>query len=70
VEPGNPEISITRQCELLGLGRSAIYYQARPESIEDLEIMRLLDEQYTERPTYGYRRMTNYLQGLGWVINR
>jgi putative transposase len=69
VEPGHPEISITRQCELLGLGRSVIYYQARPESIEDIEVMRLLDEQYTETPFYGYRRMTNYLQRLGWVVN-
>ena len=66
---GNPEISITRQCELLGLGRSTIYYHARPENREDLEVMRLLDEQYTETPFYRYRRMTVYLQGLGWAVN-
>lgn len=54
---------------MLGLGRSTIYYQARPENGEDLEVMRLLDEQNTETPFYGYRRMTIYLQGLGWGVN-
>jgi hypothetical protein len=46
-----------RQCELLGLNRSSLYYRERPARVEDAEIMRRLDAQYTETPFYGYRRM-------------
>ena len=63
------QISIVRQCELLGLNRSVIYYAPRAESIEDALLMRLLDEQYTRTPFYGYRRMTVYLQKLGYRVN-
>lgn len=69
IEPGNGRISVARQCELLGLNRSTLYYQERPVGGEDLEVMRRLDEQYTETPFYGYRRMTVYLRGLGFGVN-
>ncbi len=58
-----------RQCQLLGLNRTGLYYRGRPESVEDGELMRLLDEQYTITPFYGYRRMTVYLQNLGFRVN-
>lgn len=66
VEPGNEKISVLRQCELLGLNRTGLYYRPRSESVEDGELMRLIDEQYTSTPFYGYRRMTVYLQKLGY----
>ena len=69
VEPENERISIKRQCELVGLNRSTLYYRERPESEEDARLMRLLDEQYTLTPFYGYRRMTVYLQQLGFLVN-
>lgn len=69
VEPDNEKISVLRQCELLGLNRTSLYYRERPESVEDGELMRLLDEQYTSTPFYGYRRMAVYLQNLGFRIN-
>lgn len=69
VEPEKERISIKRQCELLGLNRSTLYYRERPESEEDALLMRLLDEQYTATPFYGYRRMTVYLQQLGFRVN-
>ena len=69
VEPETEKISVLRQCELLGLNRSTIYYRERPESTEDVKLMRLIDEQYTETPFYGYRRMTVYLQNLGYKVN-
>jgi putative transposase len=69
VEPENERISIVRQCELLGLNRSSIYYRGRPESIEDAELMRLIDARYTQTPFYGYRRMAVYLQNLGYLVN-
>lgn len=69
VEPDNRKISIVRQCQLLGINRSTIYYRGRAENVDDAEIMRLLDAQYTETPFYGYRRMTVYLQNLGYQVN-
>ena len=69
MEPDNPRISIVRQCQLLGINRSTIYYRERAESAEDIELMRLLDAQYTETPFYGYRRMTAYLRSLGYAVN-
>ena len=69
IEPENEQISIKRQCELLGINRTSIYYRERLESVEDLELMRLIDTQYTETPFYGYRRMTVYLQNLGYQVN-
>jgi putative transposase len=69
VEAENERISVTRQCELLGLNRTGIYYRGRTQSVEDANLMRLIDEQYTRTPFYGYRRMTVYLQNLGFVVN-
>jgi putative transposase len=69
VEPENEQISIIRQCQLLGINGSTIYYRERPESVEDAELMRLIDAQYTVTPFYGYRRMTVYLQNLGFKVN-
>ena len=40
------EIPVLRQCELLGLPRSTLYYQPRPESSENLELMRAIDQEY------------------------
>lgn len=62
IDTSNPELSIARQCELLGLARSTCYYTPVPESPENLYLMRLLDEKYTETPVYGVRRMTQWLQ--------
>jgi len=60
IEMENPNISISRQCELLALNRSSY----------DLHLMRLIDEQYTKTPFYGSRRMTAYLKRLGYSVNR
>ena len=60
---------MTRQCELLGLPRSSLYYQARGESEYNLLLMQLLDEQYTRRPFYGVLRMTEWLRSQGHQVN-
>jgi putative transposase len=70
VEPDHPQLSIARQCELLGLARSSYYYEPVPESEEDLLLMRLLDEQYTRTPFYGKRKMVVYLSEHGYVVDR
>jgi putative transposase len=66
----HPQLSIGRQCELLGLCRSSFYYEPATETREDLRLMRLLDEQYTAQPVYGSRRMTAWLRRQGHPVNR
>jgi putative transposase len=63
-------LSVRRQCELLGLSRSSLYYEPDGEAAEDLRLMRLIDEQYTARPFYGSRRMTIWLNEQGEGVNR
>jgi putative transposase len=53
---------VQRQCELLGLPRSSYYYQPRPESAENLRLMRRLDQLYMECPFFGSRRMAVMLE--------
>ena len=64
------EISVRRQCELLGVNRAGLYYQSRAESEENHLLMRLLDEQYTRTPFYGSRKMTEWLRAKGYEVNR
>jgi putative transposase len=70
VEPEHPELSIVRQCDLLGLPRSSYYYAPSLAYEEDLLLKRLLDEQYTRTPFYGSRRMTAWLAQQGHAVNR
>jgi putative transposase len=70
IDVGHPDLSVRRQCELLGLNRSSLYYEPVPETLEDLRLMRLIDEQYTACPFYGSRRMTIWLTQQGEVVNR
>jgi putative transposase len=70
VEPGHLEISLRRQCELLGVNRSGLYYQPLGESAENLELMRLIDREYTRRPFYGSRRMMQWLHEQGRRVGR
>ena len=43
ISPKHSELSVRRQCQLLGLAPASYYYQAEPESAENLHYMRLLD---------------------------
>jgi putative transposase len=71
VEVNHPELSVRRQCELLGLNRSTFYYEPAQESPEDLRLMGLIDREYTERPFYGSGRMTAWLNhDKGEGVNR
>jgi len=64
------ELSIRRQCELLGLHRSGLYYTQSVESAENLAIMRRLDEQYLKTPFYGYRKLHVLLLSEGYVVGK
>lgn len=63
-------ISLRRQCELLGVNRSGLYYQPCGENPENLKLMRLIDEEYTERPFYGSRKMMYWLHDQGHPVGR
>ena len=69
IEPADSPFSVRQQCALLGVNRSSLYYQVTGESAENLEVMRLLDEQYTRTPFYGVLRMLAYLKRLGYIVN-
>jgi len=68
VDRSYDKISIRRQCQLLDVNRSSLYYQPQPVSVETLDIMDRIDKQYTETPFYGVQRMTAQLRRDGLVI--
>jgi putative transposase len=63
-------LSLSRQCELLGLSRAALYYRAVKTGAYELELMALIDRQYLQTPFYGSRRMAAWLQAQGHAVNR
>jgi putative transposase len=71
IDPSHPELSVRRQCELLGLNRSTLYYEPAAETAQNLALMRLIDEEYTRHPFYGSRRMAVWLnEDKGYDVNR
>jgi putative transposase len=69
IELHDEQVSIRRQCELVGMNRSSLYYKPRGESDVNLKLMRLIDEQYTRMPYYGSPRMTAWLCRQGYHVN-
>lgn len=69
VDPANGNITVGRQCQLLGLGRSSWYYRPKGESELNLHLMQLLDKQYTRIPFYGSPKMTAWLRRQGFKVN-
>ena len=63
-------LSIVRQCELLGISRSGLYYQPKGITEEDLTLMKLIDRQYLVTPFYGARKMAAWLKSQGQKVNR
>ena len=63
-------LPLTRQCQLLNLSRSSVYYQPTGVSDEDLQLMRRIDEMHLQRPFYGSRRIRDWLQDEGYPVNR
>jgi putative transposase len=69
IEYEHAALSIRRQCELVGLNRSTFYYEPAQESALNLELMRVIDEQYLKTPFYGWPRMLTCLQRQGYAVN-
>ena len=66
----HPALSLSRQCRLLSLGRSSLYYEPKGESAETLALMRRIDELFLKYPFYGARRMALHLRREGVRIGR
>jgi putative transposase len=69
VEPG-ASLSVRRQCELLRVNRSSVYYEKVGPDAEELELMRRIDELHLKHPFYGSRRIARELRGQGLQANR
>ncbi|MFG6569951.1 IS3 family transposase [Sulfitobacter sp. 1A13679] len=70
VKKDHPDLSLRRQCSLLSLARSTLYYQPRGESAENLKFMEIIDQQFLETPWYGSRQMARHMQREGHRCGR
>jgi putative transposase len=72
VDKNHPKITVKRQSELLSINRTSVYRKTAEhhESLENIEIMHVIDKLYTQHPYFGYRRMTAMLRDQGWDVNR
>lgn len=67
---GHPDLSLSRQCALVAISRSSLYYAPKGESAESLTLMRRIDELYLKYPFYGSRQMGRHLRREGWTVGR
>ncbi len=70
VDRQNPALSTLRQCALLDISRSSLYYRRKGTSSEDLAVMKAIDQQFLVTPFYGSRRMTVWLSRQGYSLGR
>ncbi|QAR34007.1 IS3 family transposase [Geovibrio thiophilus] len=63
-------LSISSQCELLGISRSCYYYQESGESALNLELMRIIDKQFMATPDFGSRQMAKLIRRYGYNVSR
>ncbi len=64
------QVSLRRQCELLAIGRSGLYYEPVGTSAEELTLMRRMDEIHLKWPFYGARKLCEALRAEGTTVNR
>jgi putative transposase len=70
IDTSQPRPSIVRQCRLVSIARSSFYYQGRRESSLNLELLRVIDEQFLETPFFGSRQMARWLRRNGYRVGR
>lgn len=70
IERESRKVSVRRQCKLLSLVRSNLYYHPKGESRQNLALMEIIDKQFLETPWYGSRQMTRHLQRQGHTCGR
>ena len=70
VNPGHAQLSVVRQCRLLKVVRSSLYYEKAGESAINRTLMQEIDRAFTEWPFFGVRQMCRYLVSLGYCVGR
>jgi putative transposase len=70
VVAAHPRLSLSKQCTLLGITRSQMYYKPKGESVLNDQLMKRIDRYFLLHPYYGVERMTDYLnKDLGYRVN-
>ena len=69
IDPLNKDLSVRRQCDLLQVNRSTIYYKAYATSADDTSLLNEIRDIWERYPFYGYRRITIELQSKGYDVN-
>ncbi|MBU2936237.1 DDE-type integrase/transposase/recombinase [Pacificibacter marinus] len=64
------KLSLRRQCALLMLSRSNLYYEPKGESAENLRFMKIIDKQFLKTPCYGSRQMARYMKRNNYQCGR
>src|SRR5260221_2370100 len=62
IDADDAELSVSRQCTLLDLGRSSYYYEPATETAENLSLMEQIDREYTAHPFLGSRRIRTWVR--------
>ena len=70
VEQDNEALSVRRQCTLLSVNRSSVYYEAQSIAEDDVELLNEMRDIWEQHPFYGYRKITRSLKADGWQVNR
>ena len=70
IQRDHPDLSLSRQCEVLSISRSSFYYDLKGESPENLALMRRIDELFLKWPFYGSRQMVRQLHREGIRVGR
>lgn len=69
IDASHEELSVRRQCDLLQVNRSTIYYKAQGASIDDISLLNEIRDIWERYPFFGYRRITIELQSKGYDVN-
>lgn len=70
IQKGRSNLSISKQSKLLYINRSSYYYHPRGESEVNLEMMKLIDQEYMKYPFFGSRQLKRHLNRMGYIISR
>ena len=70
IDRDHAKLSVSRQCKLVDISRSSLYYRPVGPDQEDLDLMAMMDRQYLKTPFYGSRRMSVWLRSQGYEVNR
>jgi len=69
IDKNHSKLSVQKQCELLSIHRSGVYYKPCDETPFNQELMKVIDREYTRLPFYGVPRMTEHVQQFGFDVN-